>query len=149
MDPSYKPKYPILDVGPDTTAQQVLDAVWEHLRKQGRRARASTANYSPCTNRGHGGTACAVACLMSDEMVTEAWMWAGWGFSGREGRERVPHLGRHNQLLLDLQRAHDSSLGPEALSRELLGTARKHGLRPSSPITQWAVHSVTEESKCE
>ena len=47
------------------TGQEIFDSVLAHLRKQGD---ASLNASGKCAYRGEGGTACAVGCLIPDEL---------------------------------------------------------------------------------
>ena len=112
------------------TAQEIFDTVLEHLREQGK---ASTNRSGECRYRGEGGTACAVGCLIPDEMydpmieglVVEQFK-NDYVPEDRESQveELLPimariseHLGaEHLELLTKFQDAHDGALAHIDLS---------------------------------
>lgn len=110
------------------TQQEIFDTVLAHLRKQGKASSAGGA----CMYRGPGGTACAVGCLIPDELydslienVGSNQIMEGRLPYGREsdGPKLLPimariakHLGVENGPLLSaLQTAHDAYLADEGL----------------------------------
>ena len=127
------------------TGQEIFDSVLAHLRKQGD---ASLNASGKCAYRGEGGTACAVGCLIPDELYDpriESWrvesilglrtggVDAGEVEAYREVLSRVAgHLGQENKTLLGtLQHAHDNQLaksGLPAWEREMKRIAGNYGL---------------------
>ena len=112
------------------TEQEIFDTVLEHLRKQGKAALSAEGD---CTYRGPDGTACAVGCLIPDELYDPLienvslpqifkdcppYGWEGVWPKLRPIMARISdHLGVENEPLLDaLQRAHDSQLAGNGLS---------------------------------
>ena len=127
------------------TGQEIFDSVLAHLRKQGD---ASLNASGKCAYRGEGGTACAVGCLIPDELYDpriESWrvgtilnlrtggVDAGEVEAYREALSRIAsHLGQENEALLaDLQSAHDNQLAKLGLpywERAMERIAGSHGL---------------------
>ena len=127
------------------TGQEIFDSVLAHLRKQGD---ASLNASGKCAYRGEGGTACAVGCLIPDELYDpriENWgvgsilnlRTNGVGIDETEAYREVlsriaSHLGQENEALLtDLQSAHDNQLaksGLPAWEREMKRIAGNYGL---------------------
>lgn len=131
------------------TGQEIFDTVLAHLRKQGK---ASLNARGKCAYRGEGGTACAVGCLITDELYDPR--IENWGVGSilnlrtngvgideteayreayREALSRiVSHLGQENEALLaDLQCAHDNQLAKLGLpywERAMERIAGSHGL---------------------
>ena len=106
------------------TQQEIFDTVLAHLRKQGK---ASMSGADSCRYRGPDGTACAVGCLIPDELYDPLIEGADSTSIFKDcppfGREddwpdlrpimaRISkHLGTESEPLLGaLQRAHDSDL---------------------------------------
>ena len=102
------------------TEQEIFDTVLTHLREQGE---AATTDDGSCRYRGADGTACAVGCLIPDELydpliegltvvqIVKAAMPAP---RQHQAQARAPftritnHIGaEHLQLLQELQDAHD------------------------------------------
>ena len=111
------------------TQQEIFDTVLAHLRKQGE---AAVNGAGGCMYRGLGGTACAVGCLIPDELydplienVGSTQIMEGHLPYGRErdGPKLLPimariakHLGaEHWDLLQELQDAHDYHLADHGL----------------------------------
>ena len=111
------------------TEQKIFDSVLAHLRKQGK---ASLNAKGKCAYRGEGGTACAVGCLIPDELYDpriENWTVEsilglranGAGACENEAYREVlariaGHLGQENEYLLAaLQEAHDHMLAKSGL----------------------------------
>ena len=127
------------------TGQEIFDGVLAHLRKQGK---ASVNDVGKCAYRGEGGTACAVGCLIPDELYDPR--IENWGVGSilnmrthgvgidetevyREALSRIAsHLGQENEALLaDLQSAHDNQLAKLGLpywERAMERIAGSHGL---------------------
>ena len=112
------------------TEQEIFDTVLAHLRKQGK---ASTNHLNGCRYRGEGGTACAVGCLIPEELydpvieglVVEQLLGADSLPSGDKSHAHkiLPIIARiegrlgaeHLKLLKELQDAHDMSLSLKGL----------------------------------
>ena len=109
------------------TQQEIFDTVLAHLRKQGRASVNNVDYMELCLYRGPGGTACAVGCLIPDELydplienASSIQIMGGHMPYGREcdAPKLLPimariskHLGVENgPLLSELQTAHDSYL---------------------------------------
>lgn len=127
------------------TGQEIFDSVLAHLRRQGQ---ASLSACGKCAYRGEGGTACAVGCLIPDELYDpriESWgvgsilnlRTNGVGIDETEAYRQVlsriaSHLGQENEALLaGLQRAHDNQLAEydlPAWEREMKRLAGNCGL---------------------
>ena len=106
------------------TEQEIFDTVLTHLREQGE---AATSAGGSCRYRGANGTACAVGCLIPDELydpliegltvvqIVKAAMPAP---RQHQAQELLPILARiknhigaeHLPLLNELQEAHDMDL---------------------------------------
>jgi len=129
-----KSKYPVLKVTPETTAQQVFDAVVKHLQDQGSPCLKLKGGTPRCTNRNAEGKACAAAALMT------AWEARGVSFSMLSVGGKAPkRLRPFADMISALQRAHDSaSKGRNArINFELEYVAREHGVKFKTPITSW------------
>lgn len=127
------------------TGQEIFDGVLAHLRKQ---AKASLNTRGKCAYRGEGGTACAVGCLIPDELYDpriENWgvgsilnlRTNGVGIDETEAYREVlsriaSHLGRENLALLTvLQFAHDNHLAMTSVlawEQAMERIAGSHGL---------------------
>lgn len=132
------------------TGQEIFDSVLAHLRKQGEAAVNGTGE---CMYRGLGGTACAVGCLIPDELydpriedVSAEQIMNGFVPYGRENQapELLPImaritnlLGAENATLLSrLQGAHDVHLadyGLLAWEAAMAGIAADFALRYAAP----------------
>jgi len=140
---TYKPTYPVLVVTKTTTAQQVFEAVVDHLEKQGKpcvkthQPDESVSNY--CTNRNNEGGACAAACLLTNEESVNG------SFNELMMNNIVPaRLIEFSGLILELQGAHDKAKrvgalvrGDRTINEGLAEVAKAHGLTFSKPITTW------------
>ena len=106
------------------TGQEIFDTVLAHLRKQGRASRTIAGG---CRYRGPDGTACAVGCLIPDELYDPMIEGLGVGriieavvpdYRQDQTQELLPvfariknHIGaEHLPLLNELQEAHDMDL---------------------------------------
>lgn len=92
------PRYPVLVPTSETTPQQVLDAIRDHLERQGGVCRGPNGL---CANRSTAGEACAAACLLTDREAK------GVSFGDRPDSERPERLRRFSDLIEDCQAAHD------------------------------------------
>lgn len=102
------------------TEQEIFDTVLTHLREQGK---AAATDDGDCKYRGTRGTACAVGCLIPDELynplieglsVDQIFKAAMPEHHQHQAQARAPftritnHIGaEHLQLLQELQDAHD------------------------------------------
>lgn len=128
------------------TEQEIFDTVLAHLREQGK---AATDLGGACRYRGADGTACAVGCLIPDELYDPLieGMTARWiievvvpEYHQHQAQELLPilariknHLGtEHIPLLRELQDAHDIALfdlGLDAWEKEMRQIARAFDLK--------------------
>ena len=128
------------------TAQEIFDTVLTHLREQGKAAKGRDGD---CQYRGTRGTACAVGCLIPDELynplieglsVDQIFKAAMPEHRQHQARARRPilarianHLGAENlTLLCELQDAHDIDLfnsGLDAWAKEMHRIARAFDLK--------------------
>lgn len=135
------------------TEQEIFDTVLAHLREQ---RRAALGDDGECQYRGLGGTACAVGCLIPDELydplieglsvatIIEAVVPE---YLQYQAQELLPvfariknHIGaEHLPLLNELQEAHDMDLyisglalytsGLDAWEKEMYRIARTFDLK--------------------
>lgn len=127
---------------PETfTAQRIFDYVVARLAEQGRASMLGNV----CVYRGHSGTKCAVGHLIPDEMykasmeINESGE-IGATFSYLLTKHLDLHaLGAYQELLEDLQNAHDGCRDVEALKEALRVISRLHWLKPAlvGTITKW------------
>ena len=106
------------------TEQEIFDTVLAHLREQGK---AAATDDGGCRYRGADGTACAVGCLIPDELYDPVIEGLGVGriieavvpdYRQDQTQELLPILARiknhigaeHLPLLNELQEAHDMGL---------------------------------------
>ena len=106
------------------TEQEIFDTVLAHLREQGE---AATSAGGSCRYRGANGTACAIGCLIPDELYDPMIEGLGVGriieavvpeYRQDQTQELLPvfariknHIGaEHLPLLHELQEAHDMDL---------------------------------------
>ena len=98
------------------TEQEIFDTVLTHLREQGE---AATSAGGSCRYRGANGTACAVGCLIPDELydpviegLCVSQIIRAAVYLQDQAQAPLPritnHIGaEHLQLLQELQDAHD------------------------------------------
>ena len=127
------------------TEQEIFDTVLTHLRKQGK---AATDLGGARRYRGADGTACAVGCLIPDELYDPLIEGLGVAHSVEAVGPKYPrdkaqalsifariknHLGTgHIPLLHELQGAHDIALfdsGLDAWEKEMHQIARAFDLK--------------------
>lgn len=128
------------------TEQEIFDTVLTHLREQGE---AATSAGDSCRYRGANGTACAVGCLIPDELYDPLIEGLGVGriieavvpdYRQDQTQELLPvfariknHIGaEHLPLLNELQEAHDMDLyisGLDAWEEEMHRIARDFDLK--------------------
>ena len=148
------------------TAQEIYDTVLAHLRKQGRASRTIAGG---CRYRGPDGTACAVGCLIPDELydhriegLSVVEIMGGETHTASPSvrykfRETLARITRrlgaeHLQLLENLQRAHDQLLADGGLARwerEMEDIARHFKLEytPTDPQPRTnSTHKLQERS---
>lgn len=124
-------KYPVLDIKPETTAQEVFDAVAKHLLTQNKKSTANPNVLSGCLYRAPNGTACAVGCLLTDAEAKslDSGIFIAparatpliMSIKGCIKNHTAPdRLNRYENLLADLQTVHDQNtpdLWPSLLRR--------------------------------
>ena len=128
--------YPVIDITPETTKQQLFDAVVNHLLTQ--RERASGLSLG-CLYRTDTGLACAVGCLVTDDEAHDM----DNNMHGTQPTTTLSSLVDDRKLperllpfvdLLDrLQRIHDS-YGIDEWRQRLLELATDQGLAFNSPL---------------
>lgn len=113
------------NTNPPTSAQEIYDAVKEHLLTQNVQCLNEVGN---CAYRGDGGLKCAVGALIPDEDYIKD--------MESSGITRLIYLfpqcewmAPYSQLLTHLQCVHDSNL-PDNWEQELAGVARTYNLNP-------------------
>ena len=109
------------------TEQEIFDTVLTHLREQGK---AAATDDGGCRYRGPDGTACAVGCLIPDELydpvieglsvsqIIRAAVYLHDQAQARAPLTRITnHIGaEHLQLLQELQDAHDVYLSDSGMA---------------------------------
>lgn len=118
--------YPVIEVTPETTKQDIFDAVTRHLANQ--RQWAKKPNSGPCAYR-QGSLACAVGCLVTDsEAAAMDANTSALGIDGQKATGLLPQrLTRFYPLLSALQDVHDDSM-PASWPSDLATTAKICGL---------------------
>lgn len=113
-----------LDPTKASTAQEIFNAVAQHLKRQGKQAVSANG---VCQYRGPSGLKCAVGCLMTDDEAP--------GYGNGDGvdtllkRGELPDRLRHHiQLLRRLQNIHDRCLSPDEWPMRLRLVAIEFGL---------------------
>ena len=132
------------------TAQEIFDTVLAHLRVQGRAAKGADDR---CKYRGLGGTACAVGCLIPNDLydpriegLSTSSIMAGRlpPYRASDAPELLPiaariasHIGaEHTPLLAALQNMHDGILayhGLPALEDSMRLVAGRFNLKYTPP----------------
>lgn len=88
------------------TMQGVFDTVVRHLREQG--AKSIRSDAKGCGYRGIGGMACAVGCLIDDD-VYDPRMEGSVLYALFDTYPSLSHLKEYGPILAPLQRLHDMS----------------------------------------
>lgn len=83
------------------TEQEIFDAVFKHLRAQGR----LSLDGESCQYRSADGAACAAGCLIPDSLYDEAMEGVPWNLVFNP--ELKTMYGEHMDLICELQDAHD------------------------------------------
>ena len=133
------------------TDQEIYDTVLTHLRKQGCAAKSAS---DKCRYRGLGGTACAVGCLIPDDLydpriegLSAPSIMAGRipPYRASEALDMLPiaariasHIGaEHTPLLAALQNVHDGVLAYHGLpvwEDSMRLVAGKFNLKDTPPV---------------
>jgi hypothetical protein len=117
-------------------AQEIFDTVAKHLFTQGCRSiEVDDEGEEYCLYRGPEGRMCAVGVLIPDELYRKSMEYQNSNSLLETPRYGFPAWMTDNkQLLLSLQRVHDSSLNWEdslAMRAALLGVAHLYKLSPA------------------
>jgi hypothetical protein len=132
------------------TAQQTFDKVVTHLRTQGKPAIRMNGDDEYCAYRTDDGLSCAAGCLIPDAYYSPEFEDKKASALSSENLGEAPGsalikagYGEHLELILDMQRAHDSwspiHSFEEDVGPRLLGIAQRHKLSPEAvtgPLTQ-------------
>ena len=105
------------------TAQTVFNKIVRHLRKQGKKAKASP---TLCAYLAEDGSKCAVGCLISDKHYNPS--IEGASLSALSHDDLPAYLSEHWDFLMELQDIHDCFL-PDNWNDMWIRLAKKHNLK--------------------